>query len=720
MKWFNLNRRDRKEPPPRPDGQYLIDRSTATQKLLERWSKGPQKGLAEVNIEYSPHRQTRLCLVMCPEWDAGFPHYGIAKLAGVAKHAGFPTKAFDLNVEAFRDYDDGHGNWDVPFHPWHGTRDWHWEGQQYWEDLHKWVQPTLDSGIERIIKFKPDIIGFSLYYCNKGPTDYMIRHLKKRMPDLKVVIGGPQTHASHFVPESYYDYVCNGEGENTLLAILMQMEAKKRIEYTEKKNKSLIIRQDENVRFSLDKLPYPDYSDLPMNTYMIPNGALCAISRGCIAKCTFCEETHFYKYRQRTAVSTLDEVRYMYHTYGTDVFYFTDSLVNGNLNELRAFCEGVKAEGLKIFWSGYARCDGRMDREYFDLLRDGGCVALNYGTESGSQEVLDAMDKKVTIEEMEANFRDGAAAGIEAQTNWIVGYPNETPKMYEDSLTFLWRNRNNRLISVSQGAGFSVSVDSIVGQNFDKFGLAPLYYYNHWIKSDFTASIAHKLIKMKTFVIFTTQMSYIMESVCAMPLRPNLELKHYKLQYIDPTIVREMEYDYQDFDYDIIDHESPFAKSLMNEIWPFLKALWRGRGGYEIQLKFRPELELEEFGERNWAPLWANYHFYIDHYGNWEADFQFNYEQTHKDHVYPEDNASEPGPVWMISDFHDNSQVSSAAVRARKLAWRGDDSKKHRDPYKPWDEDKWNWKKQYYEDHKYLDFSFKKKWQGEGKWDLVS
>ena len=118
------------------------------------------------------------------------------------------------------------------------------------------------------------------------------------------------------------------------LAILMQMEAKKPIEYTEKKNKSLIIRQDENVRFSLDKLPYPDYSDLPMNTYMIPNGALCAISRGCIAKCTFCEETHFYKYRQRTAVSTLDEVRYMYHTYGTDVFYFTDSLVNGNLNEL--------------------------------------------------------------------------------------------------------------------------------------------------------------------------------------------------------------------------------------------------------------------------------------------------------------------------------------------------------------------------------------------------
>ena len=124
-----------------------------------------------------------------------------------------------------------------------------------------------------------------------------------------------------------------------------------------------------------------------MGKYVFSNGALCAISRGCIAKCTFCEETHFYKYRQRTALSTLDEVRYMYYTYGTNVFYFVDSLMNGNLKELRAFCEGVKAEGLKIYWSGYARCDGRMDKEYFKVLREGGCIALNYGTESGSQEV---------------------------------------------------------------------------------------------------------------------------------------------------------------------------------------------------------------------------------------------------------------------------------------------------------------------------------------------
>ena len=713
-KWFSLNKQPKLEPPPRPDGQYVLDRSTLTQKLLEKWSKGPQKGLQEIEIPYEANRQTRLCLVMCPEWDPGFPHYGIAKLAGVAKNAGFPTKAFDLNIEAYNDYKQ---NWDIEWDPWAGTRDWHWEGEQYWEDLHKFVQPILDSGIRRIYEFNPDLIGFSLYYCNKGPTDYMIRKLKRALPDVKIIVGGPQTHMSHFKPDPSYDYVANGEGEQTLLTTLLQLEQKQEIPYTEIKNKSKIIRQDEGKRFSLDKLPYPDYSDLPMGKYIFSNGALCAISRGCIAKCTFCEETHFYKYRQRTALSTLDEVRYMYYTYGTNVFYFVDSLMNGNLNELRAFCEGVKAEGLKIHWSGYARCDGRMDTEYFKTLVDGGCVALNYGTESGSQEVLDAMDKKVTIEEMEANFRDGASVGIEAQTNWIVGYPNETPKMLEDTFTFLWRNKDFGLITVSQGNGFSVSVDSIVGQNFDKFGLAPVYYYNHWIKKDFTASIAHKLIKMKTFVIFTEAMKPLMKEDCAMPYRPNLALKHYRLKWHKENVHKDMEYDYSDVDYDIIKTDKgAFADSLMNEIWPFFRAMWRARGGYLIQLKFRPQLEMEEWGERNYAPIWANYAFDIDDEGSWKAEFTFIYQQTHTDHVYPEDNFSEPGPVWHVAEFAWPENNSASSFRARKLAWKGDKSKEGLDPWNAWSAESFQQKVDYYGKIKYKDFSFKHKYIGKGHW----
>ena len=725
--WFRLQQNERRDPPTREEGTYLEDRSTATQKIMEKWSKGPQKGLAPVDIEYNINRQTKLCLVMCPEWDPGFPHYGIAKLAGVTNTAGFATKCFDLNVEAHDAYLSAMRKgepWDIHYNPWDGPRDWHWIGEQYWQELHTYVKPILDRAVDQMVEFAPDFLGVSLYYCNEEPSDYIIKEVKKRLPDIKIIVGGPSTHYSYFKPKDIYDFVVNGEGERPLLNILMKHEGKLLIE-GEKVGKTTILRQAENERVSLNDLPYPDYSNMPMDKYSFPNGALLAISRGCIAKCTFCEETHYYKYRQRTSVSTLDEVIHMYKTYGTNVFYFVDSLVNGNLNELRAFAEGVIASGIKIHWSGYARCDGRMDLEYMQILRDSGCEALNYGTESGAQEVLDAMDKKVTIPEMEANFRDGKKVGIGAMTNWIVGYPNETYRMLEDSMTFLWRQRNQGLLNIGQGTGFSVGVDTIVGQNFDKFNLKQWYYYDHWITKDDKMSIAHKLIRMKTFSMFTDFL--LSETEIGKPTRYNLRERHYTIEWNNPDLQNEIEYVNKDVDYNIIKPGiSNFADSLVNEIWPLLHIMWRTRGGYKLNLKFNYEWELEEWGARNAAPLYADYKFEIDDAGNWSADFDWDYKQTHTDYVYedhqwPDENGnmiSDPatvGPVYTVMNFF--SDNSNAATRARKLAWKGDDNFKNHDPWDAFDMDWFTKVKQDFKVGRHVDYSFKYDWQGTGKWD---
>ena len=724
--WYYLQQKERRDPPTRAEGTYLEDRSTATQKIMEKWSKGPQKGLKSVNIEYNTTRHTRLCLLMCPEWDAGFPHYGIAKLAGVTNTAGFKTKCFDLNVEAHYAYVDAIRRgmpWDIHYNPWDGPRDWHWIGKQYWEELHTYVKPILDEAVDQIVDFDPDFLGVSLYYCNEEPSDYIIKEIKKRLTEVKIIVGGPSTHYSYFKPKDIYDFVVNGEGERPLLKILMHHENKLSIE-DQKIGKTTILRQAENERVSLNDLPYPDYSNMPMDKYTFPNGALIAISRGCIAKCTFCEETHYYKYRQRTSVSTLDEVIHMHKTYGTNVFYFVDSLVNGNLAELRAFAEGVIASGIKIHWSGYARCDGRMDLDYMQVLRDSGCEALNYGTESGAQEVLDAMDKKVTIAEMEANFRDGKKVGISAMTNWIVGYPNETYRMFEDSMTFLWRQRNQGLLNIGQGTGFSVGVDTIVGQNFDKFNLKQWYYYDHWITKDDKLSIAHKLIRMKTFSIFTDFL--LSESEIRKPTRHNLSARHYTIEWNNPYLQNEIDYIDRDTDYNIIKPDiSNFADSLVNEIWPLLHIMWKTRGGYKFSLKFNYEWELQEWGVRNAAPLYADYIFKINDTGKWRANFNWDYRQTHTDYVYPDkkridDNGNliiDPctgGPVYTVMNFF--SDNSNAASRARKLAWKDDDKFKNRDPWNAFDMDWFNKVKEDFKVGREVDYSFKYNWQGKGKW----
>jgi anaerobic magnesium-protoporphyrin IX monomethyl ester cyclase len=708
-----------RQAPERPTGTLAEDKHTATLAVIAKYSKPVQKGLDNLEIEYSVNRKTRVCLGLLPEWDPNFPPYNTAKLASAVKRAGYACKSFDINVDAYSRFNDE--QWPIEFNPWDSLRDWHWLEDNYYNDIHPHLRPLLDEKLDEIVAFNPDVIGFTLYYCNEVPTKYMAAELKKRLPTVTIIVGGPSTHASFYKGCDLFDYVVNGEGEQPLLLALENIENNKSIEYTESAV-SKIIRQPENQRYNLSTLPLPDYSDFDFSKYKFPNGALCEISRGCIAKCTFCEETHFWKYRQRNALSTLDEIEHMYYEHGTNVFWFIDSLVNGNLNELRGFVKGVAEKELDIHWTGYCRCDGRMDAEYYKDLKAGGCEVLNYGIESGSQVVLDAMDKKVTVAEMEANFRDGYAAGIDAMTNWIVGYPNEGPKELEDTLTFMYRVRNQGLIAISQGTGFSVGVDTIVGQNLDKFNLSPFYYYDHWITKDFKMSIVHKLIRMKSFSIFTDLLNT--EKACSKPTRPNLAKFHYEVTFDNPDKELDIEYDYDDFNYNIIKpYISNFADSLVNEIWPFLRILWRTKGGYKLHLKFRKEWEYQEWGGRNAAPLDADYIFEITDDGVWTADFKWDYQQDpYNDwndtywehngvtHVSPDGNS----PVWSIMDFtRDNS---NAAIRARKLAWKGTE-KASRDPTNAHDPDVFREHEQEFLYTRNTDFSFKYAWQGNGEWN---
>ena len=700
---------------------FSEDKHVATLEMIKKYSKGEQKNLTELVIEHEINRKTRMCLVMLPEWNTNFVPYNLAKLAGAAKSAGYFCKTFDLNVKIRNDLRNSHKKNTLSFDPWDAVRDWHWEERHYWTDLHPTLEPLLEKWANIVASYNPDVLGMTLYYCNEQPSIWFAKRLKELLPNLLVVVGGPQIHSSGYVSNEIYDIVVNGEGEKPLLEILKSIEEKKDINFTEAINTIKFIRQPEDEKFNLNKLPRPDYSDFDFNDYDFVNGALCEISRGCIAKCTFCEETHFWKYRQRTAITTLEEVEHMYYSHGVDVFWFVDSLVNGNLNELRAFCKGVAEKGLKIHWTGYARCDGRMDLEYFKDLRAGGCELLNYGIESGSQNVLDAMDKKVTIAEMADNFSSGASVGIGAMTNWIVGFPNETWQDFEDTMAFMWRIRNSNLQTISATL-FSVGVDTIVGQNFEKFDILPFYYYDHWIKKDMSFSIVHGMVRLKLFTIFIENLKTSTD--ITKPYRPNLKKYHYRLDFNNENNIKEIEYYDNSFWHGVINtKQSRFANTLANEIWPFLKIMYRTRGGYKLHLIFDPELDEKEFGKRGSAPLSAVYDFEVDDLGNWKADFKWEYKQDKyndwkdiswidsRDEVdMSVDTAS---PVWSLMDFSRNN--SNSAARARKLAWRGTPLEK-KDIYNAFDPELHKKRQIEFLMYRNLDLSFEYEWKGTGKW----
>ena len=591
-----------------------LGKDWAMAKTMAQFARStPQKNLTPVVIANAT-RNTRLTLVLMPEWGVFFPPYNLSRLSAVTRSAGYHTTVLDINIRAYHTLKN---NLDIDF--WDASREWMWIGNWYNREIHPHLQNLYNDYIDRIVDTNPDVIGFSMYYTNETSTNWMAAQLKLRLPNCKIIVGGPQVGSMSKRSAIFYHHVIEGEGEQVLLDILENIENKNPI--NEK-----FIRKNSKLRLDLDSLPFPDYSDYDLNEYITPGGISAEISRGCIAKCVFCTEVHFWKYRGRMSGSLLDEVEYQKKHYGGNYVWFIDSLVNGNLKELRGFCLGVIERNLNIKWQGYARCDGRMDLDYYRDLKASGCTQLSYGIESGSQRVLDAMKKEITLDEIESNLQNGHKVGIRAQTNWIIGFPNEDLQGFADTLTLVWRIKNYSILVISPGLSLMLSQGSDISIDPNKFNINTKNFLNMWTTNDLTNTKVHRLVRQKNFSIFLEQLNskkYIHGFE-----RPNLK-KTYQIDYdktkINKTIERET------FDYNIIKSNlGDFANSLMNEIWPLLRQLWLALGKYNITVNFEPETDIREFGDRLGCQYTAAHVFVINDDGEWTA--AHNYKFNHVNH----------------------------------------------------------------------------------------
>ena len=706
---FNLTSLANKDlkPKERPTEDIGDARHRSMMEAIAPYAKATvQKNLTPVYVDYKT-RETSMVLVLCPEWSPYMPPFSLARLSGIAKAAGYETHIMDLNVKAYNAYrNDWQPNNKLPFRLWDPASSWHWLGDTYMNDIHPVLEPILMEAVDQIMEMKPSVVGFSVYYISEEPTKWMCQEIKRRDPNILIAVGGPNVHKSWYKIEPYYDYVIVGEGEQNLLVMLDEIEEGWRP--TEPK----VLTQPESERININSLPMPDYESIDFSLYEVPNGINSEISRGCTAKCTFCEETHFWRYRQRQAVDLITEVEWLYYNKGTDVIWFIDSLINGDPKELRAFALALKEKNLKVKFTGYARCDGRMNLEYLQDLADGGCIMFNFGCESGSQKVLDDMHKGVTIAEMEQNFIDCKTVGIYCATNWIVGFPTENYQDYSDTMTFMWRMRNNNVNNMGLGVGYGLGPETIVGQNPHAYNVSWHKYQSHWISNDFTIGGTHVMTRVKNIHIWADLFEGCTDVPIGYPVRHSLKKDHYKITLNDSTVRKEMHY--EKFDYNIvppINDTNVFANSLVNEMWPFFRNLWRARGGYTAEILFNPEIDLKEFGDQFGPGMYnAVYKFSITDEGIWEADFDIKFDQIDN----PLDDRTDPerkGPFYA----QDYSRMQSNTVkRARKLAkptWDTSEGRSGSDFGDLLNEER--------KFNDTIDFSFELKWQGNGDWSNV-
>jgi anaerobic magnesium-protoporphyrin IX monomethyl ester cyclase len=267
----------------------------------------------------------------------------------------------------------------------------------------------------------------------------------------KVVMVGP--HVSALPEETLLlsggavDVACIGEYDYTVRDVILNFNNLSQVSgicYLED-NKPKRTPPREFIQ-NLDELPFPAWHHLNLMKYF-DGGKLYPYidiisGRGCPNRCIFClwpQVMHGLKYRLRSPKNVVDEIEYDIklcpQVLNGGEFFFEDDTFTVNKERAILICEEILCRGLKITFSVNARVDN-ADREMFKIMKRAGCRELLVGFESGVQEILNNMNKNITIEQSIEFIRLAKEANLQVHGCFVIGLPGETEETARKTIDF--------------------------------------------------------------------------------------------------------------------------------------------------------------------------------------------------------------------------------------------------------------------------------------------
>jgi len=289
------------------------------------------------------------------------------------------------------------------------------------------VKSFLSNNIKRW-----DLIGISGLVTTYLYQKWLINFIKELSPTIMVISGGGlASSVPHLLFErTMVDVVVIGEGENTILEVAEVRSLEEIPGIWFRKNGLIQKNPSRSLIENLDAIPFPAYELLLMEKYLKnpiwgfgKRSINLITSRGCPFECTYCYHV-FGKgsYRTRSPKNIIDEVRFVRKKYNVDFVAFVDDNMMSNRDRLLEFLPLIKEE--KISWGCHGRVDA-VDKKVICYMKKAGCIWIGYGIESGSQKILQIMNRKTTLAKIEKAIALTNEAGIYANASYIFGYPGE-------------------------------------------------------------------------------------------------------------------------------------------------------------------------------------------------------------------------------------------------------------------------------------------------------
>lgn len=377
-------------------------------------------------------------LIRCPQTFGKFvsaayavPPIGLAYVAAALREAGHDVHVIDTTGEAI---------------------------EQFTKISDTWLRRGLtdDEVLERI---DPDseAICFSLMFSQDWlPARTLIRRVREAHPNATLVGGGEHFTAepTHAFADSPIDFILPGEGDRVICDLMDHLAGNRPVEEVpgayyrgpsgEVKQSSAMVR----VR-DIDDLPWPAWDLVPIETYLdgghgwgVDRGRNMPMNatRGCPYQCTFCSSPTMWTTRwvARSPQDVLAEMKHLKSRYGATNFDFQDLTAIIRKDWVIEFCNLLLAENLSITWqlpSG-TRSEA-LDDDVLPLLVRSGCTNVTYAPESGTEETLKIIKKKIKIDRMVASMRDAVKAGCNVKANMIFGFPTDTYRSLLQSFPFI-------------------------------------------------------------------------------------------------------------------------------------------------------------------------------------------------------------------------------------------------------------------------------------------
>lgn len=265
------------------------------------------------------------------------------------------------------------------------------------------------------------------------------------------IIGGhgPAPEPEYFLKKTMADIVVIGEGEETIKEIVEAVANGRSydnicgIAYLDKSGK-LIQTPRRKLIENIDNIPFPAYDLFPINHYallraphIMKNERCMPIlsGRGCIFKCNFCYRMD-EGFRPRSSENIIEEIKLLQRNYNINYFIFSDELLMSSIERTEDLCKDFLKAKLNIKWC----CNGRLNfakKDLLKLMKQAGCVFINYGIEAVDDTVLKNMNKALSVKQIVNGVESTLEVGISPGLNIIWGNLGDNLETLKKGVDFL-------------------------------------------------------------------------------------------------------------------------------------------------------------------------------------------------------------------------------------------------------------------------------------------